>query len=75
MKWYQDGEGNVSSMRIIAMLSGFTGCIAVLAGVAGMFAGIPESVAIAGTGAGMAGLGQVSKAWQSRNEATNRGAG
>lgn len=74
MKWYQDELGNVSSMRIIAMLASVTGCIAVLAGVVGMFAGIAESVPIAGTGAGMAGLGQVSKAWQAKAEAANRGA-
>lgn len=64
-KWYQDREGGTSSMRIIAMLCVVTGCAAVAAGAVAMFMGIPESVAIAGVGAGMAGLGEVAKAWQS----------
>ena len=66
MKWYQDSEGNTSSMRIMAMFSTVTGCIAVVGGVVGMFLGHPESVAIAGVGAGMAGLGEVAKAWQAK---------
>lgn len=66
MSWYKDAKGKTSAMRIIAMMCAATGCIAVLAGVAGMFMQIPESVAIAGVGGGMAGLGEVAKAWQSR---------
>ena len=68
IKWYERAPGNTSAMRVIAMLCAVTGCIAVLAGVAGMFLGIPESVAIAGVGGGMAGLGEVAKAWQSKTE-------
>lgn len=63
-KWYQDREGGTSSMRIIAMFCAITGCIAVLAGVVGMFLQLPESVAIAGVGGGMVGFGEFSKAWQ-----------
>jgi hypothetical protein len=66
MKWYQDQEGNTSSMRIMAMLSTITGCFAVAAGAVAMFLGYPESVAIAGIGGGMAGLGELAKAMQAR---------
>ena len=68
IKWYEKSAGHTSAMRIIAMCCAITGCIAVLAGATGMFMGIPESVAIAGAGAGMAGLGEVAKAWQARGE-------
>jgi len=66
VKWFEDTQGDVSSMRIMAMLSTVSGCIAVVGGVVGMFLGHPESVAIAGVGAGMAGLGEVAKAWQAK---------
>ena len=68
VKWYEKSTGHTSCMRIIAMICAVTGCVAVLAGTAGMFLRIPESVAIAGAGAGMAGLGEVSKAWQAKGE-------
>ena len=68
IKWWQDRRGKTSAMRIIAMMCAVTGCVAVIAGVFGMFMSIPESVAIAGVGGGMAGLGEVAKAWQSKGE-------
>jgi hypothetical protein len=68
VKWYEKAEGQTSAMRIIAMICAVTGCIAVLAGVGAMFLKIPECVAIAGAGAGMAGLGEVSKAIQALGE-------
>lgn len=64
MNWYHDKEGKPSAMRMIAMLCAVTGCAAVLAGVVAMFMRIPESVPIAGVGAGMAGLGELAKSWQ-----------
>lgn len=67
-KWYERSEGNTSAMRIIAMICAVTGCVAVLGGVVGMFLRIPESVAIAGAGAGMAGLGELAKSWQAQKE-------
>ena len=69
VKWYEKRAGHTSAMRIIAMVCAVTGCIAVLAGAAGMFLRIPESVAIATAGAGMAGLGELAKAWQAGKEA------
>ena len=63
-RWYTDTTGKVSAMRILAMMGGTVGCVAVLAGVIAMFARIPESVPIAGIGAGMTGLGELAKAWQ-----------
>ena len=68
VKWYEQKEGQTSTIRIIAMLGAITGCIAVLSGVVAMFMNIPESVAIAGVGASMAGVGEVAKAWQARGE-------
>ena len=68
MSWYKNKEGKTSAMRIIALVCAITGCIAVLSGVVAMFLKIPESVPMAGIGAGMAGLGEVAKAWQSKGE-------
>ncbi len=68
IKWYEKTEGHTSSMRIMAMMSTVTGCLTVLAGVVGMFLKLPESIAISGVGAGMAGLGELSKAWQAKGE-------
>ena len=68
MSWYKNKDGKASAMRIIAMMCAVTGCLAVIAGVVGMFMSIPESVAIAGVGGGMAGIGEVAKAWQSKGE-------
>ena len=67
-KWYESKPGYTSTMRIIAMLCAVTGCAAVISGIVAMFMRIPESVAIAGVGAGMAGLGEIAKAWQSKGE-------
>lgn len=66
MKWYQDKEGSTSSMRIMAMLSTVTGCAAVGAAIVAMFMGIADAASIGTIGAGMAGLGEVSKAWQAK---------
>lgn len=68
MAWYKTETGKTSTMRIVTMLSTVVGCIAVLAGVVAMFMRIPESVPIAGVGAGMAGIGEISKAWQAKGE-------
>ena len=68
IKWYEKAQGNTSTMRIIAMMAAITGCAAVLSGIAAMFLRLPESVAMAGIGAGMTGLGELAKAWQARGE-------
>ena len=68
VKWYERSQGHTSAMRIIAMVCAVTGCLAVLSGVVGMFMRIPESVAIVGAGAGMAGIGEIAKAWQASGE-------
>jgi hypothetical protein len=64
MKWYHDATGSISSMRIMAMISTVTGCAAVASAVVGFFLQNPQAVMLATVGAGMAGLGEVSKAWQ-----------
>ncbi len=68
MKWYHDSKGKPSTMRIVTMFAGITGCVAVLSGIVAMFIGLTEAVPIAGIGAGMTGLGEVAKAWQSKGE-------
>jgi hypothetical protein len=67
MRWYEDKDGNTSSMRIIAMTSTVVGSIVVLSCVVAMFLRIPEAVAIAGVGGAMTGLGEFAKAWQSKS--------
>ena len=67
MKWFQDSDGNTSSMRIMAMMSSITGCLCVIAAVVGFFLRHPDTILLAGVGAGMTGLGEVAKAWQARN--------
>jgi hypothetical protein len=69
LKWYQDNEGHASSMRIIAMLGGVTGCIAVLAGCVAVFMRIPDGAILATVGAGMTGLGEIAKSWQAQKGA------
>jgi hypothetical protein len=64
MKWYQDSDGDVSSMRIMAMMSSATGCVCVIAAIVGFFLRHPDTILLAGIGAGMTGLGEVAKAWQ-----------
>jgi hypothetical protein len=63
-KWYTDKTGKTSAMRIIAMLSTCTGCIGLLFGGVLVLLGHSEGAQIAVAGAGMAGLAEVSKAWQ-----------
>jgi len=67
-RWYTDEMGKPSTMRVLAMMSGCTGCLLMLASVVAMFAGIDAAVPMAGIGAGAAGLGEVAKAWQSGRE-------
>ncbi|MCH8517480.1 MAG: hypothetical protein LAT68_14235 [Cyclobacteriaceae bacterium] len=68
MKWYHDKAGKPSTMRIIAMVSSMTGCAAMVAGGIALFMGVADAVQYAALGAGMAGLGEVAKAWQSKGE-------
>jgi hypothetical protein len=68
LKWYQDGQGNTSTMRIIAVLSAVIGSLLAVAGAVALFLGISEGVGLAGIGAGMASAGELSKAWQAQNE-------
>ncbi len=67
-KWYEQSEGNISSMRIIAMLCAVTGNIIALAGAVAVFIGKPEGIGLASIGAGMATLGGMTKAYQARGE-------
>lgn len=68
MTWYKDKSGKQSAMRIIAMMCAATGCAAMVAGGVGLFLYVPDAVQYAALGAGMAGLGEVAKAWQAGKE-------
>ena len=68
MKWYTDHKGKPSTMRLIAMMSSAVGCAAVVAGIVALFLRIPDAVSISAIGAGMTGLGEISKAWQAKGE-------
>lgn len=64
-KWYQDKDGGASAMRIISMMCAATGCIGLIGGGALIAFGYPEGAQLSTVSAGMAGLGEVAKAWQS----------
>ena len=64
-KWYQDKDGGTSTMRIISMMAAATGCVGVIFGGVIIVLGFPEGAQLATVSAGMAGLGEISKAWQS----------
>ena len=68
MKWYQDAQGNCSSMRIMVMVAVVTGCVVVLTAVVGWLCGVENAVAVAGVGAGLVGLCSLAKAWQKKTE-------
>lgn len=67
MKWYQDGKGNTSSMRIMAMIMVCTGSAISISGVVGFFLGL-DGAAIVGTGTALAGASGFAKAWQAGKE-------
>ena len=64
MKWYHDKDGKPSTMRMIAMMCAVTGCLALAASGVALFLRVPDAVQFGALGAGMAGLGEVAKAWQ-----------
>ncbi len=67
-KWYQDNDGNISSLRLIAVPSAILGQLVVIAGVVAMFMGYPDGIAASGVGAGLVGLAEGAKAWQKQSE-------
>jgi len=68
MSWHKDHKGKSSTMRIIAMFSTVTGCVAVLAGGVALFMQIPDAVQFAAIGAGMTGIGEIAKLVQAKGE-------
>jgi len=68
MKWYEESEGNVSTMRILALLAGITGIITVLAGVVAMFIGLGNSGIALSVGAGIITVALGGKALQKMSE-------
>lgn len=68
MKWYQDGQGHTSSMRIMAMMGTTVGCLTVISCIVGLFLGMSDAVALAAIGSGMAVGGEWAKGWQAKTE-------
>ena len=67
MKWYQDGAGNASMMRITGMISAITGVIAVITGLIGFMLNNPQAGAVVASGAGLVSIVLTAKAWQAKN--------
>jgi len=68
MKWYQDGKGNTSMMRILSLLAGITGIVISLSGTIAMFLGLANSGTAMTVGAGIIGAALAGKGWQKMSE-------
>lgn len=66
LKWYHDAEGNVSTMRILAVWGAGLGTALIVSGVIAMFLNNAMAVAAMGTGAGLMSIGEAAKAWQAQ---------
>ena len=64
LKWYEEKEGSVSTMRILSMLSGVTGILISLSGTIALFLRITGSTTAMQIGLGMLGLAMGGKAVQ-----------
>lgn len=67
-KWYQDDNGNISSIRIITVPATYVGFFVILSGVVAMFLSLKDAGIAMTTGAGMIATAQGAKAWQKRHE-------
>ena len=68
MKLFQDDLGNVSSMRLIAVLGAFTGMGAVIASVVAMFLEKSGAVGMGGLSAGLVTTAMTLKWAQKKSE-------
>jgi hypothetical protein len=55
-------------MRVIVMMVSITGCAIAVAGTVALFLGIDGAESVVVTGAGMAGISNLAKAWQAQAE-------
>lgn len=67
-KWYEDDNGNISSLRLIIVPGAYVGFITILAGVVAMFLQLPAAGTAMTVGAGMIATAQGAKAWQKGSE-------
>ena len=67
-KWYQDDEGNTSSLRLIVIPSAIIGQLVVIFGMIALFMNKPDAVGAMGVGVAMVGLAEGAKAWQKVSE-------
>lgn len=68
IKWYEIAGGQTSGMRVIVMMVSITGCAIAAAGTVALFLGISGAESVVVTGAGMAGISNLAKAWQAQAE-------
>lgn len=66
LKWYHDGEGNVSTIRILAVWGAGLGTALIVSGIVAMFLQNQMAITAMGTGAGLMGVGEAMKAWQAQ---------
>jgi hypothetical protein len=65
-KWYHDPNGNVSTMRILAMWGAVVGTYLIIVGSIAMFLGNSIAGIAMGTGGGLFSLGELAKAFQAQ---------
>lgn len=68
MKWYEEKDGVVSAMRIMAMIAIIVGSLVTIAGAVAIYISQADGIALAGTGAGIISVALGAKAWQSKSE-------
>jgi hypothetical protein len=64
----QDGQGDLSTMRLIVTWGAAVGTALCLSGVVAMFLGLDGATVAIGTGAGLFSVGEIAKAIQARGE-------
>lgn len=71
-KWWQDDNGNMSSLRIIIVPGAYIGFITILSGLAAMYLSLPDAGTALTVGAGIVATSQGAKAWQKRSESNKQ---
>lgn len=67
-KWYQDKNGDDSSLRMLAIPAGWLGMAVVFAGAVGAFVKMSDAIALCGIGSGLITVALGAKAWQKGKE-------
>ena len=67
-KWYQDRNGDISSLRILVVPAGYIGMFMAVAGTIGMFLKIDLASVAMTAGVGLVTTAMGAKAWQKGKE-------